>query len=350
MNIKAKKLVACIVISVMCFTLFSFGTAAVSLEKRGSITLSAVDKDTKEPVEGATFRLYRVASAYANDDEVYYIYTDEFKNCGMDTGNFSDAYLPIHLMVHATVNAVAFEERTTNSLGKASFDNLQCGAYLVVPFEIKEGYLNPLPFIVTVPTKDDVQDKWIYDVDASPKIEADKDDTEKKTYISVKKVWETTEKTPDSIKASLIKDGEIVDSIILSAENNWYHKWENLPKNHSWNVIETDVPSGYIASYVTSQMTVIITNTDDDYEDETTTNPDETTTVDTTIPDDTTKPTTPVDTTKPTGTTESTTKPEKLVHTGQLNWPVPVFSAVGLILFSIGWALLNFGKKDEETA
>jgi hypothetical protein len=356
MNKTTKKLIAGLVISFMCFTLFSFGTSAVSLEERGSITLTAVDKDTKNPVDGARFRLYKIALAYMNDNEISYIYTDEFKNCGMDMGNFSDAYLPIHLMVHATVNAIAFEEKTSDSSGKVTFDNLQCGAYLIVPYEIKEGYLNPSPFIVTVPMMDEAQNKWIYNIDASPKIEADKDDTDEKTYISVKKIWETSEKTPDSIKVSLIKDGEIVDEVILSAENNWYHKWENLPKNHSWNVIETDVPSGYKASYITSQMTVIITNTDDDYEDETTTKPDETTTDSTTNPEDTTNPTSPTkpdDTTNPTNptdTTENTTKPEELIDTGQLNWPIPAFSMAGLILFSVGWAMLNFGKKDEETA
>ena len=47
-------------------------------------------------------------------------------------------------------------------------------------------------------------------------------------------------------------------------------------------------------------------------------------------------------------TTESTTKPEELIKTGQLNWPVPIFTIVGLLLFSTGWAMLNLGKKEEE--
>ena len=95
-------------------------------------------------------------------------------------------------------------------------------------------------------------------------------------------------------------------------------------------------------------MTVIITNTADDYDEETTTSSDETTTSgDTTGPDDTTKP--DGSTTTTSGTTQSTTKPEELIDTGQLNWPVPIFSIAGLVIFSAGWILLNFGKKDEET-
>ncbi len=349
MNISAKKIVAVLITIVICFTLFSPSTAAVSPELRGDITLTALDKDSKEPISGASFRIYRIASAYFKDEEISFVYTDEFRNCGMETGNFSDAYLPVHLMVHAAVNAIAFEEKTTDISGKVTFRNLQSGAYLIVPAGMKDGYLNPSPFIVTVPMKDETQNKWIYSIDATPKIEADKDDTdEEKTYISVKKIWETYGKTPDSINVSLIKDGVIVESVVLSAANNWYHRWDNLDKNHSWNVIETDVPAGYSASYEISQMTVIIRNKDDNSEDETTTNHEDTTSPDgsTTKPTDPTKPN---DTTKPTGETESTTKPEELIDTGQLNWPVPVFSVVGLVLFSLGWSMLNFGKKDEET-
>ena len=49
-------------------------------------------------------------------------------------------------------------------------------------------------------------------------------------------------------------------------------------------------------------------------------------------------------TTKP----EDTTIPDELIETGQLNWPVPVFAIAGMLLFSIGWAVLNFGKKEIE--
>lgn len=351
------KALSILIISVMCFSLFSFSTAAVSLDTKGSISLTTLDKDSKEPISGAVFRVYHIALAYENNGSISYIYTDEFKDNGMDMGNFSDAYLPVHLAIYAKANEIPYIEKATDNNGKVIFDNLPCGAYLVVPTEAKEGYLNPSPFIVAVPMKDETHNSWIYNIDATPKIESDKDDEGEKIYISVKKQWQTTEKTPDSITVSLIKDGVTIDTVILSATNNWYHRWDNLDKNHLWNVIETDVPKGYTVSYLTSEMTVIITNTSDDFEEETTTSPDDTTvttTESTTSSDDDTTDqtgtTTPTGTTKPTGTTESTTKPEELIDTGQLNWPVPVFSIAGLILFSLGWAMLNFGKNDEETA
>lgn len=62
------------------------------------------------------------------------------------------------------------------------------------------------------------------------------------------------------------------------------------------------------------------------------------------------KPTQPTNPTKPTDPTQPAkpTQPTapKLPQTGQLNWPVPVMVAVGLLLFSAGW-ILRFGKKKE---
>ena len=375
-NTMSQKVISVIIMAVMCITLFSFGASAVSLNKTGSITLTLQDKETKEPISGAVFRVYLIASVYENNGNLFCVYTDEFKDNGMELDDFSDAYLPVHLRVYAESQNLPYTEKSTDDNGVVIFDNLPCGVYLVVPVGLADGYLNPAPFVVSVPTQDKTQGNWIYDIDASPKVEIEKDDPKEKTYISVKKQWRSTEKTPDSITVSLIKDGMLYDSVVLSAVNNWYYKWENLDKNHSWSVVETDVPDGYTVSYVTSQMTVIITNTDEDYEDETTTRTDETTTTDdsstttdgTTNPDDTTttvgtttpddvtttgttdtaNTTKPVGTTKPTGTTESTTKPEELIKTGQLNWPVPIFTIAGLLLFSIGWAMLNLGKKEEE--
>ncbi|MBQ1966976.1 MAG: hypothetical protein II356_03270 [Clostridia bacterium] len=384
-NKTAKRVMAMLIVTVMCFTLFSFGVSAVSLDRRGSITLTTFDKETKEPISGAVFRIYFFAYAYSVGDRISYVYTDDFKDNGMEMGNFSDAYLPIHLKAYAESKSIPYTEKATDSKGKVVFNNLPCGAYLVVPVGVEDGYLSPNPFIVAVPIKDETNDKWIYDVDATPKIESDKEDGEK-TYISVKKYWKSEGKNPDSIKVSLIKDGAVVDTVILNAGNNWYHRWDTLSKNHSWSVVETNVPDGYTVSYVTSEMTVIITNTDEDYEEETTTGKDETTTGSdkTTSPDDTTTPgdvtevtTEPTDvtesTTLPDGTTENTTdntattvtttkvtttkgknqnetttKPEELIDTGQLNWPVPVCAIAGLLIFSAGWAMLNFGKKDEE--
>lgn len=319
---QAKRILIMLIIVLIYISQLSLSTLAVSVEAKGSITLSTFSKESRVPISGAAFRLYRFASAQTDGEGIVFGYTEDFSSNGMDMGDFSDSYLPVHLAAYAESLSLEFAEKSTDETGSLSFVNLTVGAYLVVPVSIADEYLIPAPFIVCVPMKDETQNKWIYNVDASPKIEIDYDVTDEKTYISVQKLWEGTDTLPESITVALVKDGVVADTVELSAENNWYHKWEKLDVKHSWNVIEVNVPEGFKVSYEASQMTVIITNTAE--EDETT------------VPEETTLP-------------DETTTGEELIDTGQLNWPVPTFAIAGLLIFSAGWILLNFDKKDEKT-
>lgn len=58
------------------------------------------------------------------------------------------------------------------------------------------------------------------------------------------------------------------------------------------------------------------------------------------------KPKTQLETAPPTESTQATKPGEKLPQTGQLNWPIPMLTAGGLLLFAIGWAL-RFGRKKD---
>ena len=318
-------MLAVLLVSVLCIPLFFVSSAASSVEATtGSITVTLLDSAQK-PLSNTVFRLYRFASALADGDGLAFAYTEEFAHNGMSPGNFSDSYLPVHLATYAALKNIPYTEKATNEKGTVVFDNLSLGAYLVVPAGVEQGYLNPSPFIVTVPMKDASGNQWVTDIDATPKVEDDRGEHEEKTYISVKKEWKTTEDRPDSITVALIKDGAVADTVELNAANNWRHRWNDLDKNHAWSVVETDVPSGYTVTYETSEMTVLIINTQDDYEEPPST-----------PPEDPTDPDEPPD--------------DELIDTGQLNWPVPVFATAGLLLFSAGWAMLNLGKKDEEEA
>ncbi len=320
----AKRIIAVLMAAVLCVALFSVSTTAASIgATTGSITITLRDS-ALTPISGVSFRLYQIASATADRNGVHFAYTDEFAGNGMPAGNFGDAYLPIHLTAYAQLHNIPYTESATDEAGIIVFRSLPFGAYLIVPVGKTEGYLAPNPFIVSLPMRDTANDKWIPDVDASPKIEDDSGEYEK-TYISVKKQWKTDEPIPQSITAALLRDGEIVDTAVLNAQNNWYYRWESLDANHSWSVVETEVPDEYTVTYVASEMTVVIINTHEDYEEEPTTPPD--------FPPPPDKP-----------------PEDDLIDTGQLNWPVPVFATAGLVLFAIGWGMLNLGKKDEEEA
>lgn len=53
------------------------------------------------------------------------------------------------------------------------------------------------------------------------------------------------------------------------------------------------------------------------------------------------------ETTGPSGTPGTKKKKATLPYTGQLNWPIPLMTALGIILFTVGTALYT-GKKDRE--
>ena len=140
------------------------------------------------------------------------------------------------------------------------------------------------------------------------------------TYISVKKVWDSESGYPEGVTVSLLRDFTQVDTVVLSKENNWSFRWDNLSARHNWNVVE-NVPDGYKVSYEISENTVKIINSKD------ADGPDSS------APSD-----------------ETTTEEEELIFTGQLNWPIPILSIAGILLFSLGWAMFNFSNKDEEAA
>ena len=381
------------VIAVFVFTLSPVGAAAAT--KTGSITLHVVDSTTGKPLSGTTFRLYQVANAYQSGKNVRYEFIPPYEEANISIDNLQDSYLPVHLTHFAVVRALPYTLETANKNGWVVFDNLKPGLYLVVPWGDFDGYFMPSPFVINIPEFDDESQEWEYDINATPKIFINSGYTDGTyTYISVKKVWDTNEPHPQKVTVVLLKDLEEFARVELNKDNNWYYRWDALEKNSVWNVVEEAVPDGYNVTYETSSNTVTIINKPDSGEEETTTNPsgDEPGTTPghhpTTNPGDepgttpghhpTTNPgnepgTTPGSESSSTPGSESgsnsgsesgsnpgsesgtnhgsengTTEPDTLIDTGQLNWPVPVFATAGLFVFSIGWAILNFSKKETE--
>ena len=332
---KAKRFLIGIVALIMSLTLFicAFSPAASAIvNKNGSIILHVADSKTGKIIENASFRLYFFAAAYEKGNGVGYDYVVPYDDCNMDMDNLQDAYLPIHLTHFALTHDLPFTIKSSDKNGSIVFDNLVPGVYLIVPSGNIPEYFMPSPFVINIPLYDKENKNWIYDINATPKMQIyESQGTEDTTYLTVKKLWDTEGDHPDSVIVSLLCDYREVERVVLNESNKWYYRWDKLSKKHNWSVVESEVPDGYKVFYETSSNTVKIINKGS-YSPETTLPPGESTT----------RPGT-------TAPAEPTTKPEELVDTGQLNWPVPVFAISGLLLFSIGWAMLNFGKKEEET-
>lgn len=321
-----------LLIAVLTSCIYSFSPAASAvITKNGSITLHITDSATGTPLENATFRLYFFAAAYEKPGGIGFDYVVPYDDCNMDMDNLQDAYLPIHLTHFANTHSLPYTEKTSDKNGHIFFGNLTPGVYLIVPSNNIENYFMPTPFVINIPVSDRENKNWIYDINATPKMVVYNNyDPNPFTYISVKKVWDTVGEHPEYVTVSLLKDFTEVDVVVLNKDNNWTFRWDKLSTKHNWSVVETSVPDGYKVSYETSSNTVTIINKS-------------------TSPTDTPPPgtTSPSDEPASKPPEEPTTKPEELIDTGQLNWPVPVLSIMGLLFFSLGWAMVNLGKKEE---
>lgn len=81
------------------------------------------------------------------------------------------------------------------------------------------------------------------------------------TSLTVEKQWVNgANAQPESATVELLANGQTVESVILSAQNNWQHTWNDLAKDIAWSVRETNVPEGYRPVYQTEGTKTVIQN------------------------------------------------------------------------------------------
>lgn len=118
--------------------------------------------------------------------------------------------------------------------------------------------------------------------------------------VVVRKVWSSDDmkERPDSVTVTLYNGDVPYETVRLGAWNNWTYTWKDLSAYGNWQVIESNIPKGYVPSYSVSGNVVTITNT------------------------------------------------RSLIQTGQLNWPIWVLGGAGLVLVSLGGAMLVKKKRE----
>lgn len=202
----------------------------------------------------------------------------------------------------------ALDKKETDDQGKIEWKQLKKGLYLVIGEQTKdEQYLyTPVPLLVTLPNRDQ-KGEWEYQISVSPKYNKEDFSQKQEIDFNVVKVWkdeENKKKRPEKIDVQLLKDGKVYDTIELNKENNWQYRWENLPLQSWWTVVEREIPQNYTVTCTQENNDFIITNT---Y----------------------VAPKVNVD--------KEGSVHQKLPQTGQLWWPVPVLSVLGVLLFIIGF-------------
>ena len=272
-----------LILLVMPMTVFAQG---FETDRVGSISVSLLDPKEETPLAGAELSLYYVATVYLDDtNHLRYLFTDTFADCGTE---LTDPSLATALDVFVQEHAVPAEKQVTDARGSAAFTDLPLGLYFVKQTNTISGYAPCTSFLVTLPNQND--EGYVYDVNATPKTEISR-----LISITIKKVWNTDESTgaADSVTIRLLKDGVVIKTAVLNAQNNWQVTFTDMPESDAYSIVEVDVPKGFVATYSQNGYIFTVTNT------------------------------------------------ASLIQTGQLIWPIPVLAMAGLCLITVGCMVLR---------
>ncbi len=139
-----------------------------SMSGDSSITVEIKDEDGEMVTDGS-LTIYQVALLEQNNGDMVYSFTSGFSGCGLSLDNVTadSTTLASKLAAYVSANHITGASKT-NTNGTVVFDNLELGLYLIVQTTESAGYYTMNPFVVSVPL--DVNDTWVYNVDASPKV------------------------------------------------------------------------------------------------------------------------------------------------------------------------------------
>lgn len=257
----------------------------VDPDKRGSASVSLVSPDGEQPMEGAEFSVYHVATVEDVDGSLLYTYTGAFAGCGVA---LDDPELAEKLDAYVSDKAIPAEKITCDAQGNAVCRNLQLGLYLFKQTGMVSGFAPCVSFLVTVPMETEAG--MVYDVDASPKT-----DVLRLINLTIRKVWNTDQSTkiPESVTVELLCNGNVVKVVELNRDNDWYTTCADMPENDGYSINEVDIPNGFTATYSQTGFDFTVTNT------------------------------------------------ASLAQTGQLVWPVPVLALAGICFLMLGGVLLR---------
>ena len=284
-------------IIIFCLTILLISTCSYTVfaeeynpNLTGSISVTLTDKKQSEAIVGAELSLYYVATVIMDENgNLIYDYTNDFKqlDCAID-----DAELATKLDLFVSQHSIPSVKTTTNINGTAMCAELPLGLYFIKQTGAVEGFAPCTPFLVTVPNEKD--GKYLYEVNASPKTEV-----ARLVSITIKKVWNTDKSTEaaESVTVQLLKNGSVVKTAILNAQNNWQITFADMPESDTYSIKEVNIPKGFTATYKQEDYVFTVTNT------------------------------------------------STLIQTGQLIWPIPVLAGGGMILIAVGIVLLQKKRK-----
>ena len=272
---------ACLMLGMFCLPGAAHAAGYVQLTKD---QLDAKCTRTLEyPLAYTTFRLYKVAEV---DRDVQYTITPEFAGYNAFVvdkdgviqveGDAREIYLgaPNTLAGYVARDSAELEPAATivtgsvvNGKAAATASGLSTGLYLVVG---EQGSQNgttytPAAFLAELPAWDN--SAWNFDVSADAKYTTytpsggGGDSTITRRVL---KIWEDDgfeDERPSQITVDLLRDGQVYDTAVLSAGNNWRASWSGLSPNYDWQLAEREGEENYVVSVALDGITFTVTNT-----------------------------------------------------------------------------------------
>ena len=282
-------------IGVFCMAVTASARGNVDTGKEAS--LSVYFGDGGAGFSDVEFDIYRVANISDTGD---YTLTGDFQRYPVSLDNLDSSgwrALAQTLAAYAVRDGLnPLQAKKTGADGQAGFSKLTVGLYLITGdfYEKERTTYTPEPMLISLPSLTE-KDEWLYDVEVSCKF--DSEIIPAFVERKVQKVWKDDgkeDKRPKQISVQLLENGTVVDTVVLSKENNWEYTWENLDGGSRWQVTEAEVPDGYTVAITQERTVFIMTNT------------------------------------------RHSESPPKLPQTGMLWWPVPMLVCCGLLLIVIG--------------
>ena len=239
----------CILLALVLAVLLPVSAAAagpIQTDRPAGMTIEYLDQGT--PLVGVQFRIYQIAEVDAYGELTVASPFDRYP-IRLD-GNTEEDWLVLGSTLEGYIlrdEIPASDWGETDEQGRVEFPNqteyLEQGLYLVMgQRHVQAGAEYEMqPFLVLLPTMDEITNEWNYVVTVRPKfIKRNPDEDDETVKRSVLKIWECSCETPchpDQIEVQLLRDGEVYETVILNDENDWSYSWEDLDASYEWQIV-----------------------------------------------------------------------------------------------------------------
>ena len=146
----------------------AFAHDVPQMDKKGSIEVTM--RCEGRPVPGGNLVLYRVGDVSENNGDYSFKLIAPYMESGAELKNLQSQETAQKLADYVKANRLSRTAKDIDQNGQVKFTDLELGLYLLMQTKAAGGYYETAPFLVTVPSMD--EEKYVYDIDASPKVEA----------------------------------------------------------------------------------------------------------------------------------------------------------------------------------